>query len=167
MGAGGRNVLHCVLLLGHPDPEGKHGPDEWESCFPSGEGFLRVGTSYLLLCAGKTVGEMALAVLGWEGCTLPAPEDTVALCAQALEGTSALLWLQEALENIPEHPAAVLGCGAWLGEQGASPHKALEAEFRSELLMAVVSWWRLVARLGCWGLSSGSQEGEGREKRRG
>lgn len=104
---------------------------------------------------------------GREGCTLPAPEDTVALCAQALEGTSALLWLQEALENIPEHPAAVLGCGAWLGEQGASPHKALEAEFRSELLMAVVSWWRLVARLGCWGLSSGSQEGEGREKRSG
>lgn len=91
----------------------------------------------------------------------------MAPCLQAHEGTSALLWLSAALENIPEHPAALLGCGAWLGEQGASSHRALEAEFRSELLMAVVSWWRLVAGLGCWGLSSGSQEGEGRKKRRG
>lgn len=88
-------------------------------------------------------------------------------CVQAHEGTSTLLWLSEALENIPEHPTAVLGSGAWLGEQGASSHRALEAEFRSEVLMAVVSWWRLLAGLGCWGLSSGSQEGEGREKRRG
>lgn len=136
--------------------------DTWPRC-----DFPRVGTSLPSALCGENREEKNPGCAGRGRCTLPAPEDALASCVQAHEGTSALLWLQEALESIPEHPAAVLGCGAWLGERGASSHKALEAGFRSELLMAVVSWWRLVAGLGCWGLSSGSQEGEGRKKRRG
>lgn len=84
VGTGGRKALHCVLLLGHSSPEGKHHPDvtvsEQEHPYP-------------LLCGGKTMGKMALAVLGGERRTLPAPEDAVASCVQAHEGTSALLWL--------------------------------------------------------------------------
>lgn len=84
VGTGGRKALHCVLLLGHSSPEGKHHPDvtvsEREHPYP-------------LLCGGKTMGKMALAVLGGERRTLPAPEEAVASCMQAHEGTSALLWL--------------------------------------------------------------------------
>lgn len=60
VGTGGRKVLRCVLLLGHP-PEGKHGPD-----VP----FSERGHPCPLLCGGKTVGERLW--LCWEGRVHPA-----------------------------------------------------------------------------------------------
>lgn len=49
---------HCVLLLGHPSPEGTHGP---------GVTFPEWGHPCPLLCAGKTVRKRTLAVQGGEG----------------------------------------------------------------------------------------------------